>query len=82
MALTDAAYLEQVKLARDVVMAGIVDGSRVVTYSIRGREVTREPTNDLLKALREEIEFYERRASRSSKSPWKLAALHRPGGSS
>lgn len=80
MSLSDAAHLEQVRLARDAVIAGLADGSRVVTYTIHGREVTREPTNDLLKALREEVEYYERRINRQARNPFRLASLSRPVG--
>lgn len=80
MANSDSVTLSELKSARDAVITGIADGSRVVEYTIRGRQVKREPSGELLTQLEDLIDRYELKSSRATTSPFRYASLQRPRG--
>ncbi len=63
MSNTDAQVLEQLKLARDAVLAVLVSGGGVVQYSIGDRSIRREATREGLQAIEELIRYYERKVN-------------------
>lgn len=66
MSLSDAAYLEQLKLTRDSILAALLAGTRVVSYGTDNIRVTREQAQEILKGLRDEITHYERKVNAAS----------------
>ena len=62
MSLSDAGCLEQLKLARDAIVAAIISGARVVNYRVGDLSVTKEPSQDLLEGLDKLIRYYEAKA--------------------
>lgn len=77
MSLSDADHLEQLKLARDAITAGLLEGAPVVEYWIRGRKCRREPTKELLDTIESQIETYESKSARSSASILRPVAFSR-----
>jgi hypothetical protein len=63
MSLSDADRLEQLKLAYDTVLAGMVAKSLVVSYRIAEIQVTREPSQNQLDILQKQIAYWEKRAN-------------------
>lgn len=80
MANSDAVTLDELKTARDAIITGIADGSRVVEYTIRGRQVKREPSGELLTQIEDLIDRYAIKSERSTRSPFRYASLQRPRG--
>ena len=77
MARTDAAHLEALKTARDAVVDGLATGQATVSYTIRGRTHTVQPSGQLLKDLEASIAVYENKVNRSSTSRYRVAKLNR-----
>jgi hypothetical protein len=82
MANSDAQVVEAIKTARDSVIAQIASGAILVEYEIRGRRVRNADPTESLTRLQGLLDIYERRATRGSSSPFKLASLQRPRGAS
>lgn len=75
MANDDSATLAALKTARDAVIAALASGESTVSYTIRNRTHTVEPSSQLLLNLEELIDTYERKSSRGTTSPFRLARL-------
>lgn len=73
-----AEIYEELKAAYTAVLTGITDGSRVVQYKLRDRIVEREPSDDLLRELSDQIAQAEKQINRSSSSIFRVASLSRP----
>ena len=63
MSDSDATVMENLRLARDYVLARITAGSDVVSYSIGGRSVTRRSAHEDLTEFENLIERYEARVN-------------------
>lgn len=81
MANSAADTLEALKTARDAIIAGIAAGDLTVSYQIRGRMVTATDPGLALQRIEDLIDRYERKSSRATRSPFRVARLSRPGGS-
>ena len=64
--LSDAEILEQYKLARDTIVAAIVDGTGTVEYQIGSRRVRRTDTTAALREIERLIQYYETRTNATS----------------
>lgn len=77
MARSDAAQLEELKIARDAITDGIREGRLTIEYDIRGR---RHIVSDPVKAL-ENIErtitIYERKSANATRSPFRVGSIQR-----
>jgi hypothetical protein len=80
MANSNAAHLEELKMARDAITAAIIDGRLTVEYTIRGRKHRMEASTEALQRLEEMIQQYEERvlAVSAAGSRFTLASLSRP----
>ncbi|HWB13333.1 MAG TPA: hypothetical protein VG826_29175 [Pirellulales bacterium] len=79
MSRSDADTLEQLKLARDAIIAGMIDGRLTVEYQLAGEMHTVEPSTQALNRLEALINTYTRKANQDSKSPIRVASLSRAG---
>ncbi len=75
MSDSNAAYLEALKTARDAIVAGIAAGRLTVTYKIRNREHTTSDPVLALKRIDESIDIIEKKVSRATTSPYRLASM-------
>lgn len=57
--LSDAAILEQYKLARDALVAAIVNGDNMTSFTVRGREFTCDSPNAALELCERMIRLYQ-----------------------
>lgn len=80
MALSNQAYLDQLRTARDAVTDAILAGEVMVSYTVRGRTYTQKAGSDVLKDLEEMIQVYERKANAGSGKRWRVGTLVPPGG--
>lgn len=80
LAASDAGFLEELKTARDAIVAAIAGGRTTVDYMIRGRRHVNEAPTEALLRIEELIDIYERKAARSGRSTFRLARLQRPRG--
>lgn len=79
MALSNSALLEELKTARDVIVAGLAAGGEsLISYTIRGRVVQVMPSISVLEKLETMIKTYEGKSN--SRRRWKLGTFSPPGG--
>lgn len=77
MALSDADYLEQLKLARDALVANLIEDSEaIITLTIRGRTKTVADPAAELQRLQDLINVLERKANPSHN---RVVSLRRAG---
>ena len=80
--MSAASVLAAYETARDAVLLAIAEGRLTVTYIIRGRTHTVSDPVAALKGLEAIIATYRDLASRSTRSPFRLAYLSKPVGTS
>lgn len=68
MSSSDATTLENLKLARDYVLARVTAGEDVVSYRIGDRAVTRRSGSEDLMELESLIEKYQKKVNAASSS--------------
>lgn len=61
--LSDSAVLEQLKLARDALIAGIVNGQSIVEYQVMNQRKRVSDPIAALKEVQEQIAHYEARVA-------------------
>ncbi len=77
MASSDADALNALKTARDAILAAIAGGSLTVEYTLGGETVRVEASTEALSRIESLIATYTRKASRASRSPFRVASLRR-----
>lgn len=77
MASSDADALNNLKTARDAILAAIAGGSLTVSYSFGNETVTVEASTAALERIENLIGVYTRKATRSARSPFRVVSLRR-----
>ena len=80
MANSDSAYLEQLKTARDILVANIISDEEVlVQITIRGRtKIVANPVQEL-KRLQDIIDILEKKVLDRSTPRWRFGSFRRAG---
>jgi len=82
MSSSAQSFLTAAETAYQAVVDQMSAGKLTVEYEIRGRRVRKSDPVMALRLLREEITHWSRVVARSSRSPFRLAKLSSPKGSS